>query len=57
MSKLTLKEAIDKRKLSQFIKENENLAGDKKRFEKTIDSMPGKSKSVRQTLKKGSSES
>lgn len=55
MSKLTLKEAIDKGKLPQFIKENQGLAGNKKQFNQAIDSMTNKSKPARQTSKKGSS--
>lgn len=44
---LTLKDAIKKNKLKQFIDERPELQGDKKLFDKTVTSMvSGKSKAV-----------
>lgn len=42
----TLKEAIKKGKLSEFIKERSNEKGDSDKFERVISSMVGKSKAT-----------
>jgi len=57
MRKLTLKEAIDKGKLPEFIKQNQELIGNKKQLDQAINSMLSKSKSTRQTSTEDSSES
>lgn len=49
MRKLTLKEAIEKDKLALFIKQNEDILGDREQFQETIDRMSNNSKSVHQT--------
>lgn len=49
MRKLTLKEAIEKDKLAEFIKQNEDKIGDREEFQETIDRMTNNSKSTRQT--------
>lgn len=54
----TLKEAREKGKMKQFIKEREKdmPPADKKRFDKTLESMTsGKSSKARKPSKKGSS--
>lgn len=55
--KLTLKEARDKGKLKQFIKEHEKDApGDAERFERALTSMVGKSKATPATSKREPSD-
>lgn len=56
MRKLTLKEAIEKDKLAAFIKQNEDIVGDGKELQETIDRMSNNSKSARQTSSEDSSE-
>ena len=56
MKKITLKQAIEQDKLSDFIKKNKDLVGDKQEFDKTINTMSNNLKSVHQTLTEDSSE-
>lgn len=56
MEKLSFKQAIEQNKLSDFIKQNKNLVGNKKEFDKTIGRMTKKSKPVHQTSTEDSSE-
>lgn len=53
---LTLKEAIAKGKLPQFIKERSEQKGDKPKFDAAISSMVGKSKATQEASEKDSSE-
>lgn len=55
-SKLTLKEAIAKGKLKEFIKERLHQTGDKPKFDATISSMVGKSKATPAASPKDSDE-
>ncbi len=54
MGKLNLKQALEQDKLSDFIKQNKDLKGDKQRLEQAIKAMSKSSKSVRQTSTEGS---
>lgn len=56
MKKLNLKQAVEKDKLADFIKQNKDLIGDKERLDKTINAMTNKSKSTHQTSTEDSSE-
>ena len=56
MRKLNLKEAIEKGKLADFIKQNQDKIGDKERFDSTLLSMSKNSKSTHQTSTEDSSE-
>jgi len=56
MKKLNLKEAIDKGKLPEFIKQNQDKIGYQKSFDSVLDSMTKKSKSTHQTSTEDSSE-
>lgn len=51
----TLREARDKGRLDQFIKEQEadgKVKGDRRAFDKTVSAMAGKSKPIPETSKK-----
>ena len=54
--KISLREAINKNKLSKFIEQNQDKVGNKDEFDSNLDSMLKKKKSTRQTFQKGSSE-
>jgi len=56
MKKITFKQALEQDKLSDFIKQNQDLVGDKQKFDKTINAMIQKSKPVHQTSTEDSSE-
>jgi len=56
MEKLTLKQALEQDKLSDFIKQNKDKVGDKQEFDKAINAMTNKSKSTHQTSTEDSSE-
>ena len=45
---MNLKEAIEKKKLDQFIKEHEQETGDSDKLDATISSMVGKSQEVQE---------
>lgn len=58
MKKLTLKEAIAKGKLKQFIKEHENdPPGDKEKFDKLLEAATRKSSKAQKTSSQDASES
>lgn len=54
---ITLKEAITKNKLKEFIKERSTQTGKKPAFDATISSMVGKSKEAQEASEKDSHES
>jgi hypothetical protein len=56
MSEITLKQAIDKNKMDEFISQNKDKIGDKDKFDSTLQSMFNNSKSARQTSSEDSSE-
>ena len=54
--RLSLKQAIKNDKLSDFIKQNQDIVGDKKKLDSALRSMSNNSKSTRQTSSEDSSE-
>jgi len=53
---MNLKQARENNKLDEFIAEREHLKGNKKAFDKALNSIVGKSKSTQETSSQDSSE-
>jgi len=53
---MNLKQARNENKIEEFIAEREHIKGDKKAFDKALNSIAGKSKSIQETSSQDSCE-